>query len=72
MRAVEKRLRLRVKGLEADLEEVRQDREKFRTYFSNKLKWFIEIHGKGNNASSAFMIEDMAKFLSKVKWFYWS
>lgn len=71
MRAIEKNLRERIKFLEKELEEVKQDRQKFRDYWAHKIRWFIEIHGKGSHPDMTWLIEDMAKFLARVKWWYW-
>ena len=71
MRAVEKRLRERIKYLEVELGEVTVDRQKFRDYFSSKLRWFITLMGENKYADTAPMIEDLAKLLQRVKWFTW-
>lgn len=71
MRKVERQLRERVKELETELSKVRADRDKFRDYIANKMKWFIEIHGKGQSPAMAYLIEDVAKFFARVECWYW-
>ncbi len=71
MRPVERRLRDRIKFLEEDRKEVYEDRQKFRDYFSTKLKWFIDLQGKGSVAHSGSMIENLAKLLQRVQRFSW-
>lgn len=72
MRAVEKRLRERIKGLEKELAEVKADRDEFRKYWAGKFRWYLELHGKGTQPNVAWLIEDMAKFFTKVQRWYWS
>jgi len=71
MRAIEKRLRIRIECLENEAKEITLDRQQYRDYFSNKLRWFIELQGKGTTAATAYMIEDLAKLLQRTQWFNW-
>ena len=71
MKIVERRLRIKIKFLEQELEKTQEDRQKFRDYFSQKLKYFINLTGKNEYALSASMIENLAKFFQTVKWFSW-
>lgn len=71
MRAVEKRLRERVKALENELAEVKDDREQYRGYWIGKMKWFLELHGNGKSPSLPWLIEDLAKLFNRVERFYW-
>ncbi len=71
MRAVEKRLREKVRELESELTTVKADREKFRKYWAHKFRWFIELQGKSSTPNMPYMIEDMAKFFQDVQWWYW-
>ena len=71
MRVVEKRLRERIKALEKELAEVKADREIFRSYFANNLKWFIELLGNQKSPSVSFLVTDTAKFLNRVQRWHW-
>jgi hypothetical protein len=71
MRAVEKRLRERVKELEAELNKVKEDREKFRAYWVRVMKWMIQLQGKGETPSVSWFIEDLSKLLNRVSQWYW-
>lgn len=62
MRAIERRLRDRIRQLEDELKEAEADRQKFRTYWAGNMKWFIEMHGEGKHPTMSWLIEDMAKF----------
>lgn len=71
MRAVEKRLRERIKLMEKDLEEIRVDRQHFRDQFIRRFKFWIECLGEGRSPNVSSVIESDAKFLHKVKQWYW-
>lgn len=71
MRAIEARLRQRIKDLEAELSECKVDREKFRDDLIRNLKSTIRLHGENKYWSTAVLIESFAKQISgKVRW-YW-
>ena len=75
----------KIKKLRADLAYLRSDRDYYkklwnetsddlnilRAYFSSKLKWFIELNGKGQSPSLTYLIEDLAKLFNKIKRFDW-
>ncbi len=67
----EGKLRSEIKHLQAELASCREDRQKFRDYFSVKLRYFINLLADKQYASSAGMVEDLAKLLQRVKWFSW-
>ncbi len=75
MRKVERQLRMRLKDAEKRLEETRQElseeREKFREHFTTRFRWWIELVGKGQSPSAAWLIEADAKFLTRVKPWCW-
>jgi hypothetical protein len=71
MRAVEKRLRERVKVLEADVEELKADRELFREHFRERFRWWIKLLGENSTPVLPWLIEDEAKWLRRFKWFSW-
>jgi hypothetical protein len=64
MRAVEKRLRERVKELEAELNKVKED-------WVRVMKWMIQLQGKGETPSVSWFIEDLSKLLNRVSQWYW-
>ncbi len=66
-----RRLRLRIKELEAEVDGIKQDRKKFRDHFSRRFRWWIELVGKNSNPNKAWLIEDDAKFLKEVDWWIW-
>ena len=75
----------KIKELKADLAHMRADRDHYRKmwdetsadlnilrgYFASKLKWFIELNGKGQTPSLTYLIEDLAKLFNKIKRFDW-
>lgn len=71
MRAVEKRLRERVKNLEKQLSELEADRDVFRKHFSRRYRWWIELLGKKETPSIAWLIEADAKEMVSMKWWAW-
>lgn len=78
MRAIEKRLRMRLKNAESrvqelqnELNEVRQDRQRFREHFIRRFKWWIELIGSQQTPSLPWLIEDDAKELRKFQYFTW-
>lgn len=75
MRKVERQLRARLKNAESLLEETRreleEDREKFRTHFSERFRWWIKLVGEGKSTSAAWLIEADAKFLTTVQRWFW-
>lgn len=71
MRKVERQLRERLKAAQAEIEIIKADRQRYRDYFTTKYKWFLELHGNGSTANTAFMVLDLAQFFSRVGPFYW-
>jgi hypothetical protein len=78
VRAVEKRLRERLKekqrdldGAYADLRKVEADRAKFRTYIAARLKSAIETHGQNKYWCMNGVIESITKFMQTVEHWYW-
>lgn len=71
MRAVEKRLRERVKELEKELAEVKEDREVFRKGLAHDIREAIRIHGNGHYWRMDALIQNFCQRLQKVEWFYW-
>lgn len=71
MRAVEKRLRERVKSLETELAEVTKDRDAFRTDFVYLIKESLRIHGTAKSWSMIYLIEWAAKSMAAKKYWYW-
>ena len=71
MRAIEKRLRERVKELEADVRELEDDRRLFREHFITRFKWWIELIGSGKSPNLSWLIESDAKYLRQFKFWVW-
>lgn len=71
MRAVEKRLRQRIKYLESENESLINDRRLFREHFINRFKWWIELLGKQAKPDLKWVIEDDATWLRKFQTWYW-
>lgn len=71
MRAVEKRLRERIKYLEAYQAELESDRELFRDHFARRFRWWIELLGKHSSPNIKWLIEYDAKEMRKMKWWSW-
>lgn len=71
MRKVEKRLRERIKALEVELEKIKAERQQYRQYFIGKLRWFLELHGKGQSPDMSSLIQDFAHFMTTVESFWW-
>lgn len=71
MKAVEKRLRERIKSLEAELQEVKEDRDGFRTSYINLLRTTIRLHGENKYWNMASLIETLAKGIASRNYWYW-
>jgi hypothetical protein len=71
MRAVEKRLRERLKDVEAELEVVIADRNKFREEFARLFRSAIDCHGRNRHFAMDSYIETGAKFLATVQRWWW-
>lgn len=71
MRAVEKRLRLRIKDLESEVEKLKNDRQKFRDHFERRFKWWLSLLGEGKHPVMSWLVEDEAKFMAGVERWYW-
>lgn len=71
MRAVEKRLRERLRAAQAELEKVKEDRAKFREFVGTNLRDCIRIHGQGEYRPMDQWIERFAKVLQRTEWWYW-
>lgn len=78
MRAVEKRLRQRLKAAESrieelhkDLSEIRTDRNTFREHFIKRMRWWIELMGQSKHPNMPWLVEDDAKWLQRFTWWSW-
>lgn len=71
MRAIEKRLRGRIKELEQELDKVKKDREQHRTNLVSVFKSAVEIASKGNTWNMLNMIEVLTKKFGNVERWYW-
>jgi len=71
MRAVEKRLRERIKRLEREKSEVEGDRDLFREHFARRFRWWIKLLGEQSGPDLKWLIEDDAKEMRNMKWWSW-
>lgn len=71
MRAIEKRLRERVKELEAERDALKKDREEFRAHFIQRFKWWIELLGSQSKPNLAWLVENDAIWLRRFERWYW-
>lgn len=71
MRAVETRLRERIKYLEEQNKELENDRALFRDHFARRFRWWIELLGKNEKPSLPWLIEQDAKEMRNMKWWLW-
>lgn len=60
-----------IKRLGSELEEVKKDRELYRTWMTFDFKNYIEMAGKNQYWSSDTMITKITKRLQQAKTFYW-
>lgn len=71
MRAIEKRLREKIKQLEIENQAIKDDRQKFREFMVQDLRKAIE-HVRCNTYSSGnYIVEQVAKRMASVKQWYW-
>lgn len=70
--AKNRELRERLKELEQELNEIKADREKYRTHFITRFRWWIELLGEKKSPSLTSLIESDAKILNGTKPFWWS
>ena len=71
MRAIEKRLRERIKLLEEEKSAIEADRQKFRNHFALRFRWWLKMLGKNQTPSLPCLIENDAKALNNFSWFHW-
>jgi hypothetical protein len=71
MRAIETRLRERIKVLETQKAEVEADREVLRNHFAKRFRWWIKLLGEGKAPSLSWLIEDDAKAIKDFQWWHW-
>lgn len=71
MRAVEKRLRQRIKDLEFENQKLMNDRRLFREHFISRFKWWIQLLGEQSKPNINWLIEDDAKWLKRFESWYW-
>ncbi|TKB81929.1 MAG: hypothetical protein E8D44_13215 [Nitrospira sp.] len=78
MRAIEKRLRARLRAKEAelltlrtDLDDVRQDRNELREHFKQRFQWWIKLLGEKGQPNMAWLVEQDALWLRRFQWWPW-
>jgi uncharacterized protein YhaN len=67
----EKQLRKQIKELEAEIADLKRDRDGFRVSLVSNLKSAIRIHGEGKYWNMSDLIETLSKDIAKRKWWYW-
>ncbi len=53
------------------VQRLENERSNYRDHAAKRMKWWIELHGKGSSPNVAWLIEQDAKFLSTVSSFIW-
>lgn len=64
------RLRARIKELELEVSKLEADRDKFRSHFAGRYKWFWELVEKDQAPNMKWMVKDDSMFLRRVQWWY--
>lgn len=64
-----KELKLYIKELNQEINELHIDREKYRAHFIRRFRWWIKLQSEGSTPNLAWLIEDDAKQLRNFKWF---
>lgn len=57
--------------LQSEIQKLKNEREEFRSHFSSRFHWWVELQGKGETPSTSWLIESDAKWLTKVSSFTW-
>ena len=57
--------------LEGMIRQLEHERSQYRTHAALRVKWWIELHGKGQSPNLAWLIENDVKFLQTVTSFVW-
>lgn len=68
MRKIERRLRLRIKFLEEELQRIRLDREELRDHFVRRFKWWVKLTSTRSTPDLQWLIVDDAKVLRNLDW----
>ena len=71
MSKVERELRDKVKALEEVISGKDTELGIYRTHFSTRFKWWIELLGSGKSPSLPWLIENDAKVLHGLKSWWW-
>lgn len=60
-----------INRLREEIQQLRNEREEFRSHFGARFKWWVELLGSSKTPSVAWLIEADAKFLTRVSSFTW-
>ena len=71
MRAVEKRLRERIKELEIERNKIESDRQKFRHAFISNFKCSVDLLGKGETWRMEYVVKTLAEQLTRFEKWWW-
>jgi hypothetical protein len=71
MRKIERQLRERLKAVEQERDEIAEDRDVFRRHFTERFRWWVKLLGDKQSPNCSWLIEQDAKFLREVKWWFW-
>ncbi len=53
------------------LMEVEHDRERFRTHFAKRFRWWIQLLGESKKPHLSWLVEDDAKLIRDLKKWPW-
>lgn len=71
MNKTEKRLREKIKSLEAELHKVKEDRHKYRHYFVQNFRCSVDLLGKNETWNMIYVVKTLSEQMTKFESFYW-
>lgn len=64
-------LKQRIEHLEQELRNCKADRDIFRGYFVDTLKFALQCLGKNQSINSEWFAKDLSKLMNRVEQWYW-